>query len=158
MGSKYVWPELIGWEVAAARQWLMQTNPGRCVSAVTFDTAYMSGAPNIIRVVYDPKTGKVVHPPPFLSALQKPGAVGESCFLRFPGCSGAPRPPPPAGWASFMGKDYRIVTDYLRAAYPHATIVAKPSCSPACHDLRLDRITVIYDSGTLRVIRVPVIG
>ena len=159
--NKFVYPELVGRPAWLAVLILKTLQPGRRVILDPFDLLYQTPAnPDVLRVLYDTKTGLVVTPAPHITSSPEISGPREACFLSFEGtmCIGAPPNPPPPEWATLVGKPMGQTVLWLQARYPHAAVVPTPHTALITRDLRHDRIRVRYDPLTMTVSHVPTVG
>jgi hypothetical protein len=158
--NKFVWPELVGRPAWLASLILKTLQPGKRVVMDPFDTLYQTPAnPNVIRIVYDTKSGLVVTPAPYVTSSPEISGPREACFLAPEGlCLGAPPNPPPKEWDALVGEQLGASVLWLRARYPHAVVVPTPKNAMISRDLRHDRIRVRYDPKTLTVMATPTVG
>ena len=158
--NKFIWPELVGRPAWLASLILKTLHPTKRVILDPFDMMYQTPAnPNVIRIVYDSKSGLVVTPAPYLTSSPEVHGPREACFLSPDGlCLGAPPNPPPPEWKSLEGEQVGAVVAWLRERYPHAVIVPTPSSMVIPRDYRHDRIRVRYEQGTMLVVGTPSVG
>ncbi len=158
--NKFVWPELVGRPAWLATLILKHFHPGKRVVLDPFDMLYQTPAdPDIIRIVYDARSGLVVTPAPHVTSSPEISGPREACFLAPAGlCLGAPPNPPPAEWKTLVGEQLGASVEWLRARHPHAVIVPTPANLVVPRDWRHDRIRVRYDPATMRVSHVPTVG
>ena len=158
--NKFVWPELVGRPAWLAKLILGHLQPGKRVVLDPWDMLYHTPAnADVIRIVYDTKTGYVVTPPPHVTSAPEISGPREACFLAPDGvCMGAPPNPPPAEWSGFVDQQVGGVIMHLRRRYPHAVVVGTPRHAIISRDYRHDRIRVRYDPETMRVSHVPTVG
>lgn len=153
------WPEFIGLRVDNVIDAFQKS--GRRVEAFTWDSMYGKPASNkAIRIIYDPKSRRVVSPAPHIGSIPLPSKE-DQCFIKPDegiACIGAPLSYPPKEWENYVGKLFTEVVDALRMQYPHATIEPLPSTSRVTKDMRRDRIRVRFDPETARVVSIPTIG
>ena len=158
--NKFVWPELVGRPAWLAVLILKALQPTKRVVLDPFDMLYQTPSnPDVIRVVYDAKSGLVVSPAPHNTASPEVSGPRDVCFLAPEGlCLGAPPNPPPPEWASLVGQRVGGVVAWLKARHPHAVIVPAPSNALITRDWRHDRIRVRYDSASMQVVSTPTVG
>jgi len=159
--NKFVWPELVGRPAWLASLILKTLQPGRRVILDPWDMLYQTPAnPDVIRIVYDAKTGLVVTPAPHVTSSPEISGPRDACFSSVGGgvCYGAPPNPPPAEWASLVGQSLGTSALWLKARYPHAVVVPTPHTALITRDLRHDRIRLRYDPLTMKVTHVPTVG
>lgn len=158
--NKFVWPELLGRPAWIAQLVLKALHPTKRVVLDTYDTLYQTPAnPDVIRIVYDARSGLVVTPAPYVTSSPEIATPREACFLAPDGvCIGAPPNPPPKSWEKLVGEQLGAVILWLQAQYPHAVIVPTPSSQVISRDYRHDRIRVRFEPNTKRVSHVPTVG
>lgn len=158
--NKFVWPELVGRPAWLALLILKELNPGKRVVMDTWDMLYQTPAnPDVIRIVYDARTGLVTTPAPHITSSPEISGPREASFLAPEGLSlGAPPNPPPKEWDALVGKRLGPTLMWLRVRYPHAAIVPTPKNVVLSRDWRHDRIRVRYDPSTLLVVLTPTVG
>lgn len=59
---------------------------------------------------------------------------------------------PGANFPGVVGKPRDFATSYIMTTYPRLVVRAIPYGSPVTYDVRKDRVTVLYDTFTNRVI------
>lgn len=59
---------------------------------------------------------------------------------------------PGASWPVVVGRDRDIVSSWLMTTYPRLVVRSVPFGSPVAYDVRTDRLTVLYDPYTRRVV------
>ncbi|NBS70780.1 hypothetical protein EBT31_18025 [bacterium] len=159
--NKFVWPELLGRPAWVAQMVLKAMHPTKRVVMDPFDMLYQTPAnPDVIRIVYDSRTGLVVTPAPYVTSSPEVSSPREACYLS-PAeglCVGAPPNPPPATWKSVVGHRLGDVMIWLREQYPHAVIEPVPASKVLSRDLRHDRIRIRFDPDTKVVTHVPTVG
>lgn len=104
--------------------------------------------PELVRIVYDPRTGLVVVAP-FVSSAPPP-VIDAECFSRAdPGfkCIGAPFGVPEEWTRKYIGTLLPGTLDDLRMRFPHALIDPLPRTATVSEDRRLDRIRVRFDDA-----------
>ena len=158
--NKFVWPELIGRPAALASLILKTMHPQKRVILDPFDMLYQTPAnPDVIRIVYDSRTGIVVPPAPYVTSSPEIAGPREACYLSPLGlCLGAPPNPPPKEWDALKGRRLGETIGWLQAQYPHAVIVPTPSNQVIPRDYRHDRIRVRYFQDTKLVSHTPTVG
>ena len=153
------WPEFIG----LSRDQVVDAfeRSGRKVETFTWDSMYGKPAVDgVVRIIYDPKTWKVVSPAPHVGSIPLP-MTDDQCFIKPDEgltCIGAPLSLPPKEWDMYIGKLFTEVVDALRMTHPHATIESLPASASVTKDKRRDRIRVRFDPETARVVSTPTIG
>lgn len=158
--NKFVWPELVGRPAWIAQLVLKAMHPTKRVVTDPFDMLYQTPAnPDVIRIVYDTRTGLVVTPAPYITSSPEIGGPREACFLAPDGvCLGAPPNPPPDSWNSVVGHPLGDVMLWLRDQYPHAVLEPVSAKQVVSRDWRHDRIRIRFDQETKVVTHVPTVG
>jgi hypothetical protein len=157
--QRKVWPELVGRPLRQVLSILKRT--GKPVEISTGDSMYERPlAQDVLRVVYDAKTGLVTSPAP-REGVVPPPTSDSACFIKpdaasRTGCLGSPVIPP-SSWSKFVGQFLPDVVDILRMTYPHATIEPLPNNARVSPDFREDRIRVRFDAMG-KVTSVPMVG
>jgi hypothetical protein len=158
--NKFVWPELVGRPAWLASLILKHFHPTKRVVLDPWDMLYQTPAdPDVIRIVYDARSGLVVTPAPHVTSSPEISGPREACYLAPGGlCLGAPPNPPPKEWQALVGEQLGGTIQWLRLQYPHAVIMPTPANAVVSRDWRHDRIRVRYNPQTMLVSHVPTVG
>lgn len=155
--------ELLGRDVDDASEMIKNVYPDMHIALRKWDLIGAGSSYDLhpeketLVIYYDDVSKKVVLPEPRLASVQTMNGVDDHCFM-MPDegrCLGAPRVVQ-KDWDALIGGLVSDVADSLQYEYPHAVVEVSPVTYKIPPTRRMDRIRVLFDPETARVVAITV--